>query len=160
MTRGRPRGSTGPTYGEVARRFDAGTPPVRIAADLNITKQRVYQVLQAAGRDTRARHRAARERFAAAWNVAASPAEAAAALGLTPERAAAKAKELRRLGWALKRMPGHRGPQPGVKARRIEELHKGGWGAAAIARAVGTTRAAVYDVVCQMRKRGRRGPVP
>ncbi len=157
MTRGHPKRATGPTAGAVLRRFDAGAPPVRIAAELHISKQRVYQILAAAGRDAQAPHRAARERFRDVWNAAATPAEAAAVLGLTPERAAARAKELRRQGLALKRMPGHRGPQPGVKARRVEELHKRGWGAGAIAREVGTTPATVYDVVCQLRKReGRR----
>ncbi len=158
--RGRPKGSNGPTHYAVLRLFDAGHPPARVAEELGVSLRRVQQVLQAAGRAAATGPAARAERFAALWNAAADLAAAAAALGRTPSGAASAASRLRRRGVPLKRMPTPRGPKPGVKARRIEELHGRGWEPTVIAREAGTTRAYVYDVLYDLRRRERRPPGP
>jgi hypothetical protein len=134
--------------------YRAGKLPVAIATAVGVNKNTVYYHVRRAGLDPtadwNARQRAAKARFAAAWNAADTSEEAAAALGLSPQQVVQKARLLRIFdGIRLKAMP--KRPHPPLLSPlgdRVEALLRRGLSNHEVTRRSGASLA----YVCRIRK--------
>jgi hypothetical protein len=88
---------------------DAGYRTFEIAAEIGIAQDMVYKCLVRAGRDPGVHFRAAllgrRQQFLDTWNAAADLADVARAMGACEDSVRRRARQLRALGFPLKRMP-------------------------------------------------------